>query len=292
MQSSSQIDVTRSAEELVRSQVASSLKLLLETKHLYQTVHLTADVAPLQSALEKQKQPEERVELARRRHAEFVLQAWPLVSQDAPPSFSQGRSFCVVAPIVKLYCARCKRVEPCVCETIVSLFSSHPPKQVANDIGQLWALTFQCQSCRAFPQAFLVARHGHRLSIAGRHPIEEVVLPTYIPKEERKHFSDAVVAFNSGFILAALFYLRVFVEQYSLRVVARPELQGEALLDAYAETLPLGVRQSFPSLRDVYSQLSAAVHTARASDTLFGTLREKTEAHLEAVHLYRTRAAT
>jgi len=104
------------------------------------------------------------------------------------------------------------------------------------DSYQTVALIYQCQRCESIPTAFLVKRAGHDLFLEGRSPIEHIELPKFIPKQEEKWFRDAVIAFQTGKILAALFYLRTFIEQFARR---KPNTLGDkktpdVILSAYA----------------------------------------------------------
>ena len=48
--------------------------------------------------------------------------------------------------------------------------------------------------------------------------MEQVILPSFIPKHEKHLFRDAVIAYQAGKFLAAVFYLRTFIEQFARRV--------------------------------------------------------------------------
>src|SRR5208283_722192 len=82
---------------------------------------------------------------------------------------------------------------------------------------QLFFLVYQCQSCQGLPEALLVRRQGWQLSLHGRSPIEHIEVPAYIPKPEGHWFRDAMIALHGGKTLAALFYLRTFLEQFARR---------------------------------------------------------------------------
>ena len=50
-----------------------------------------------------------------------------------------------------------------------------------------------------------------KISLNGRSPMEATNVPDYLPKDQKKYFSDALIAYNSGQILAGIFLLRIFV---------------------------------------------------------------------------------
>jgi hypothetical protein len=122
---------------------------------------------------------------------------------------------------------------------------------------QLLFLVFQCQRCKSDPEGFLVRRDGHSLYLEGRSPIEHVNIPAYIPKKESRLFSDAVIAFNAGKILAGLFYLRSFIEQFARRQTnLEGRIAGDEIMESYGKLLPEDLRARIPSLRECYEKLS------------------------------------
>jgi hypothetical protein len=50
--------------------------------------------------------------------------------------------------------------------------------------------------------------------LSGRAPIEHVLVPNVIPKNAAGFFKDALIAYQSGQTLAALFLLRTLIEQW------------------------------------------------------------------------------
>ena len=147
---------------------------------------------------------------------------------------------------------------------------------------QLLMLVYQCQSCEGLPEGFLVRRTSWELQLHGRSPIEGVEVPKYIPKPEYNLFRDALIAFNTGKVLAALFYLRSFIEQFARRVTKKVgRVTGDEIMDAYNETLPPKHRDSMPSLREWYDNLSVPLHEARDDAQVFEEARKKIEKHFE-----------
>lgn len=92
----------------------------------------------------------------------------------------------------------------------------------------------------------------------------------------------AVIAFNSGKILAALFYLRTFIEQFARRVTGLTgKVTGDEILDDYYKSLPAPTRDEMPSLREWYDKLSDALHSAREDAPLFETAKTQIEKHFD-----------
>lgn len=96
------------------------------------------------------------------------------------------------------------------------------------------------------------------------------MVPIYIPKPEQPLYRDAVIAIHAGKTLAALFYLRTFIEQFARRqTLPKGRLTGDELMNAYIETLPKEHRDHMPSLGEWYGKLSEALHAAREDAELF-----------------------
>ena len=147
---------------------------------------------------------------------------------------------------------------------------------------QLLWLVYQCQSCKGEPEGFLVRRAGWDFHLHGRSPIEGIEVPPYIPKAEYNLFRDSLVAFNSGKVLAALFYLRSFIEQFARRVTGKAgKVTGDEIMNAYYETLPREHSSTMPSLREWYDKLSVPLHEGRDDAQMFEEARKGIEKHFE-----------
>ncbi len=85
---------------------------------------------------------------------------------------------------------------------------------------------------------------------------------------------------HGGKTLAALFYLRTFIEQFARRITGTQGKEtGDVIMDKYSATLPPRQRDAMPSLRDSYGRLSEALHVAREDQKLL-------EASLDAVQMH------
>jgi hypothetical protein len=117
--------------------------------------------------------------------------------------------------------------------------------------------------------------------------MEIVEIPPYISKPESGYFRDAVIAFNSGKVLAGLFYLRTFVEQFARRITGMAgRATGDEILDAYYKGLPSEHKDRMPSLREWYDKLSDALHSARADAVLFEAAKSAIEKHFQIRNVY------
>jgi hypothetical protein len=164
---------------------------------------------------------------------------------------------------------------------------------------QIFLFPYQCQQCKTGPIFYLVRRTGLKLTLCGRDPIETVDLPSFLPKEQRQHFSGAVIAHNAGQTLAAIFLLRTFIEQFwlSLNLSVRSKdsttgaeasrTTGDELGAAYSKTLPDALKSQFPSLSDLYGRLSVAMHAAEPNVELFKTAKNQIIEHFDARRLFK-----
>ena len=142
--------------------------------------------------------------------------------------------------------------------------------QKENDIVQLFFFPYQCQSCRGEPLILVVRREGIKLQLVGRSQFEKIKVPRHIPKEENKYYSDAKIAYNTGRILAGLFYLRTMIEQYMRRVLDNyTRVTGEELAEQYAKLLDEEFPKRFKTLRKIYEELSAKIHDAQNDEGQF-----------------------
>jgi len=191
---------------------------------------------------------------------------------------------------VKLFCAACERREPYNLVYADDVYDSISKVGVKTSSGrpeQMLVLAYLCQACKKRPETFVIFRYGRKITFVGRHPMEHVDVPAVIPKSQRRAYSDAVVAYQAGQILPALFMLRTVIEQHAVDTVGRQEGErADQLVDRYMQALPEPVRAHFTSPREIYSRLSAAIHTASADAPLFERSTNEIVRHFDACRLY------
>ena len=295
-----------SFENMLRDSFSSALKQLLSKKHLYQSVPVDttcaeleikrrfterAKILPVGAHLNEQRVTERDVYAYV--HAEWFLEpavegmtgARPLRAVPKPETELR-------LPIVECFCAEksCDQIRPF--HAVSGFCKIQTSIEVPNE--QWLFLSYQCQACKGTPVRFLVRRSGCRVTLSGRDPIEAVQVPSIIPKAHAKHLRDAIIAHQSGQTLAGLFLLRVFIESYWKRLEpvtaalaknARPS--GDEFGTAYNSTLPTDFKSRFPSLPDVYSNLSAAIHEANPSTELFQQSYDMIVEHFDALRLFK-----
>lgn len=274
---------------------SEELRMLLESRHLYQKV----DFQPYEIATSFHKTIslyDERASFAEWADRQlpdirFLLPNEPTTQTLELIALIQG----VEAPVLrlhhpKLFCSACDRREAFAPVWSIDYAAQSKPKNSSpTPVGfQLLLLVYQCQSCLGTPEGFLVRREGWSFSLQGRSPMEHVEVPNYIPKDERKFFRDALIAFGSGKTLAAVFYLRTFIEQFARRVTGMTgRATGEEILDAYYASLPAPQKDQMPSLRSCYDKLSEAVHTASEDATLFEAAKTGIEEHFDMRRVFK-----
>jgi hypothetical protein len=262
-------------EAVLRSAIESAFQELINTKHLYQSVRLDWDkIKPLITR-------DHVVQDSWRNLGFQILFKYRWVF-DSEMSFgllsnsSEVQRFDL--PPVSTYCARCKNLQP---HNRCSGDQGTSSLPLAS--GQVFCIPLQCQGCKVAYVVFLVTRkvtqHGVKLLLTGRSEFEEIKVPDYIPKEQRPFYSQAIVAFNTGQVLPALFMLRTLIEQHMREKVENKDLRGEDLCDAYAAILSEEFKRVFPSFREVYERLSRALHVADADRALFEFEAERVRSH-------------
>jgi hypothetical protein len=254
--------------------VVEAMKLLLQTKHLYQSV--SVNFAAIRARAKS------LTEVSRHRIFDAVTKDGSTIRwlpEDIPVRDQIARAalrdasgeICWRMPHIKTYCGTCKRLEPFNGQQVIEL-----TQEDGSAFKQVFGMVYQCQSCKGMPEVFLVRRQGNKITLCGRSPMEHVTVPDAIPAPIARFYSGATVAFQSGETLAALFLLRTACEQWVRRFAEKPDDRVDAAIESYMASIPEGLRDSMPSMRDIYGTLSDAVHTANESVEVF-------EAHAQAV---------
>jgi hypothetical protein len=277
----------------VSTQATQELKKLLEEKHLYQkfTIDPTEVVKKLSKPLTNPLKAKFTIwvhsALPKEKFSVFLHQVSPVPRGSTAPQTTP--QLWITLPHPSLYCNSkgCKRRETFTpiwfTEVSQAMSTTVIPKQVTLPDGfQMFTLVYQCQRCLGTPEAFLVRRDKWTFYLEGRSPIERVEVPKFVPEKEEDYYSDAIVAFNSGKVLAALFYLRTFVEQFARRITGKMgRATGEEILDAYYETLPVNRRSDMPSLREWYEKLSVPLHAGKNDAEVFTKAKEAIDKHFD-----------
>jgi hypothetical protein len=285
-------DLIKAGRLAASRSIETGFKQLLEEKHLYQSVTIDfSDALAKASNVAANAHPLDKQSAANARGivSQVVAKRWLIAGAreagDASRSSDEVPLAFDVQP-VRLFCGTCRRrerYEPTRAEDLTyDLYGKplrDPPWGTAD---QIFVIALLCQSCKLFPEVVTIRRNAtkSKLILSGRSPIEEAEVPSVLPTQESEFFRDAVVAYNSGKALAALFYLRIFVEQFARRILTETSRRsGQDILADYSKTLPANLRDAMPSLAECYEKLSMALHTANADAELFETTRAKIRQH-------------
>jgi hypothetical protein len=284
--------------EKLNEEASSHVKALLETKHLYQRTGI--DAQGLFRSMQMQLKPGEHEDFAKAFRA-VIESPHFIAGHDAVAllgkSLARGMpTLTLTIGNVKTFCVSCGAREPHApvwCSDISNEAAQQNPfhaviarqretESAGPQTPQFLALIYQCQNCAAPPVAFLLRSALWEFSIHGRSPIQTVEVPKYIPKVEAEFHRDATIAWQTGRTLAALFYLRVLIEQFARRQTGLAGREtGDEIMDAYAKTIPQELRSAMPSLREWFDRISDALHSARKDDVLFENAQREIDRHFD-----------
>ncbi len=276
-------EVVHFMRSVIEKNISDAFKFLLENKHLYQNhevpVRKFGDLLMPAKLVPEARGFEDRYKI-------LLKSRWDdIKNTEGQPLTDDVIKYTL--PTVKMYCAKstCKRIEPFNPMSSFDILNS-PPHAVFDKFNeQLFVVVYHCQSCKGLPEVFLIKRNGWKINIAGRSPIETVTTKPYLPKDYSKYISQAMLAFNSGQILAGLFLMRVFIEQYSKKIAG--DGMADEVIQRYSETLPTDFKGRFPSLSKVYSNLSEAIHKASPDEQIFTKSLSEINEHFDGKRLFK-----
>ena len=253
------------------------LKRLLETKHLYQSTTMDLYVG-----LGGEEDKLWRSQAAREK--------WGVRDNATRPTATKSAyEFTLDPPDVKLFCDYCRRVEAF---NSISSQEATGRSELESDIKakeatQVFVFSFLCQSCKRGSEVFLLRREGLKLTLCGRAPMETADFPNCIPETVRRFYSSALLGHQSGQTLAGLFLLRTLIEQWARSKVQSPAARADELMDQYMAMLPKDFNDRFPSMRSLYDDISADLHTAEGFGGLFDRALTEITEHFDARRVFK-----
>jgi hypothetical protein len=290
--------------------IESAFKTLLEEKHLYQSVSIDLGQVARSVASEvgdirdedgdsAEAEPERLASLTQAL-VEFAESRWICAQSTEYRAFYRRgdpffKAWPFTMPAVRLFCQPCRRREPFnVVKADDYLYEGleKPPTMSIDELAllprrpsdQAFVVSLLCQGCQAIAEVLLVRRFAakQRLVLSGRTPMAFVELPPYVEGPEKKFYEGAIVASRTGRTLAAVFYLRTFIEQFARRMAGvEGRLSGDEIMEAYASKIPPDLRSAMPSLREWYAKLSDDLHGARGDDNLFAKALDSINKHFD-----------
>lgn len=290
---------------------SDALRNLLENHHLYQSV--ASDITTFEKTVEKIRakptspfSPMSGEDVATiRRLTDFRNNLWAFTLEGVLPSIlipPLRRELPTVnwfqLPTVRVACSHCDGIKPPHNPGYVGITSdfTYTFTSIPNS-NQIFAFPYQCQNCKCEPVFFLVRREGVKLTLVGRSQFPEILIPDFIPKNQRKFYRNAIIADQTSFTLAAALYLRTVIEQHFYQAIPEPDIKairgnptGDELAELYAKTLPKNFPDSFPSLKKAYEDLSKIVHSGKEADETkksFAMIRAAVDGHFKALQLFK-----
>lgn len=192
--------------------------------------------------------------------------------------------------IVKRLCPHCRSPEPLhPLWDLVKVYDKTSWKKFSH-LHQLFVLPYECQNCKGEPIIFTVQRNVQKIQLCGVNFPTKPLAPDFIPKAQKNFFEEALLAFQVNKILTAIFYLRVFIEQYWYAVLnhkLKDKCSVEDLGKEYNKKLGK-LSSEIPSLVKVYDKLSSAIHEAKSDLQLFEEMRSKIEEHFQRIKVEKT----
>jgi len=310
------LNLTNFILNLLNEKISNSFRILLEEKHLYQSVKIEKpdildiiekndwsnfgfmqnfgifEIAKFKMAIKQSDNKIASLDLNK-----FFNSIWVLRTFSKFDNLEQMEDIFniddvnvhISLPTIKIKCNKCNSVTPPHNPGIdnkqmeinhLDLTSYNEKKKTTI---QVFSIPYQCQSCKKEPIIFQIYRTDKKLTLSGRSQFEKVDIPNYIPTDEQNYYSDAVIAFNSGRILAALFYLRVLIEHYMRRVTQNMnnKITGEDLGDQYSKLIDEEFPNKFTSLKKVYEELSIKIHSFDEDTNKFSESLQDIEKHFD-----------
>jgi hypothetical protein len=271
--------------------ISGTIIELIETKHLYQSISIDEDkLKPIFAFFHENSNMKQKEVYSF--PLSLVKGSWYLTSGEDNYNLEQIKLLDMLTihiARIRALCPNCENIQP------MNLIKSDDVLQGINKNGhalymqgiQLFSTTLLCQNCRIPAETFFIFRNNVKLTLCGRNPMEMILAPREIPNNVKKYYSDSIIAKNSGKTLAGLFYLRTMIEQYLRNKYQQVDETIDKLIERYMADLPEDFKKRHPSIKEIYSKLSAAIHRAEESTELFDDSIEKINIHFEAKRIYR-----
>ena len=291
----SRVEAHRQAMDVLSERIVVALRDLLENKHLYQSVTVTFKGLMEPIASQTSDPASIQAELEQIIDSEWIPSDMTAILEKVSTGVISANRvpdpvIVIRAPDIRLFCGTCERQEPFNLVSSADILPRNRGVGYHSKAGRVQVLQFSylCQSCKGVPEVFLVRRNGSRLTLCGRAPMEYAGAPVDVPRKVRSFYSDALIAYQSGQVLAANFLLRTLIEQWA-RIASVKTLAKDAdeILTSYMDTLPASFKAQFPSLRSLYGELSHDIHGAVGSAELFERVRSEVVEHFEARRLFK-----
>ncbi len=213
----------------------------------------------------------------------------PGVQPLGTPAHEMELCFCL--PNIQVTCPACKRES-----TYLSLSSSsgnyyfrNPYPIFGEKTLQVFTLDYRCAQCRKGYLTFQIRRIGAKLQLTGRSVPFRACLSAEWPKQIRAIIEDAYEAAQANDLPAGYYHLRTAVEFYiksELDCKVEDKIDGVELCEKYHKSADERLKTDFPSMTELYRDLSHGLHTRDVSAEGFTNLSKRFLGHLKAKALF------
>lgn len=280
--------------------ISAQLKLLLEEKHLYQK--FTIDPNKIKADILKhvlsdhREEAENLINEAMNNNLSLCTGTAVLI---APRGGEPHSVPSLILPNARVMCNACGErnvfkpvsYQDATNELLKRSFHGEEAGVNFDVVGsRLYFVAYQCQHCEGAPIGFLIRKEGWRFSLDGRSPMKEIDVPGYLPRKESNLYRDALISWTAGKQLAAVFYLRAFIEQFARRQTGMKGREtGDEIMEKYSAKLPANHSDEIPSLREWYRKLSVPIHSAdeAAAEALFETAQREIGRHFDIRRVFK-----
>lgn len=159
---------------------------------------------------------------------------------------------------------------------------------IGENTEQVYSLTYQCATCREAVITFQLFRKGYRFQLTGRTVPYRPKLEKEWPAEIRRIVEVAVEAAAVGDLPAGYYHLRTAIEHHAktkLEIPLVTKIEGIELCEQYKDTLDEDLNSRFPSIIEMYKELSSGLHSRNVKADRFNEIRDDLLAHFQAKEL-------
>lgn len=192
-------------------------------------------------------------------------------------------------PEISTHCPACADQGAFVSLSASNAHFMSPYPRISEQTEQIYSPLYKCTSCRNQLINFQVLRKGYKLQLTGRSVPYRPKVDSGWPASIRPVVEDAFAAASEGDIAAGYYHLRTALEFLMKDVTGVPvpeKIDGTDLCRRYNEILDQRLRRDFPSASQIYSSLSAGMHTRVCTQEELRSLANRLLDHLNAKALF------
>ena len=277
---------------------AAAIKLICETRGLYQNVNVETDVLSdiadddwTEQSLTREFSRRPVQAITRKEHVSIgdCIYGGTLGGTDALGTPSDQMLLAFYLPVAEIMCARCKQTSPHTSVPPPPLPHETPFQEKDEKTVQVLHILYGCTRCGSEVIAFQIMRRGLRLQLTGRTSPFRPAIDKAWPKTIRDIVRDAFVAAAEGDVSAAYYHLRTAQEFFMKNEIGldpTERIEGQELCDAYNKKADPRVVRDFPAMSTLYAKLSEGLHSRKVSIEDFEAYTADFLKHLRAKMLF------